>query len=155
MVTKPTWVGCWPVSSAWFSLRRWGSFTGDSVVASQRFPVWERYIFAYREWRKFPPIASCVPVPGAAVGADPVWRTAQVSFDDCASRAGLAAGIPLVGLNDLSVVPAGLVPYLVQQAGSAGVGQRLCWLSWAIQGARAVFRRLGYSGIWLPTLVRN
>ena len=133
-----------------------GSFTGDSVVASQRFPVWERYIFAYREWRKFPPIASCVLVPGAAVGADPVWLTAQVSVDDCASGAGLAAGIPLVGLNDLSVVPAGLVPHLVQQAGSAGVGQRLGWLSWATTGRTEPFSGVsGYSGIWLPTLVRG
>ena len=115
-----------------------GSFAGAGVTAGQRCPVQERYILACREWRQFKPVASCVPVPvvrRAAVWT--VWCTAQVSVYDTASGAGPAAGIPLVGRNDLSVVPAGLVPYLVQQAGHVGVGQRLGWLFWVTTGAHS------------------
>ena len=56
-----------------------GSFTGDGITASQRFPVRERYILAYRE---FPQFASCILVTvvmSAAIGAVPFPFTAKVS----------------------------------------------------------------------------
>ena len=49
MVTEPTWGGCW-TSVIGLVLPSAGAVSpGDSVVASQRFPVRERYILAYRE----------------------------------------------------------------------------------------------------------